>query len=387
MKKSPESGLKYKRKIGVLGGKNQGPVLIFIAGIHGNEPSGVQALSEIFSEYHGKYDLFKGKAFALCGNIRALNIKQRYIDADLNRLWIEERIKKIKNHELIDSSALSEDKEQMELFHDVTEILNKERGPFMFFDLHTTSSASCPFVLINDTLKNRVLAEKYPLRIILGIEEYLDGPFLSYINDQGHISLGFEAGQHNDPNCKEIHKQFILQTFMLSGFMRDKTLYNELIRTRRKLPFAHDFFEIRQRYRIKEKEEFKMIEGYVNFSIIKKDQLLAKNQFGNIESLESGYLFMPLYQKKGSEGFYIIKIIPTFWLRFSSFLRRINLDSVLLALPGITRYEKGVKTLKVNVQIARYLPVELLHLLGYRRVRREGFNLLFIKRETIKYLS
>ena len=34
--------------------------------------------------------------------------------------------------------------------------------------------------------------------IVLGIEEYLQGPLLSYINTLGYVSLGFESGQHDN---------------------------------------------------------------------------------------------------------------------------------------------------------------------------------------------
>jgi predicted deacylase len=372
----------YKRRIGVLGGDNEGPVLIFIAGMHGNEPSGVLALEEIFQRLSRSVTQFRGKAYAFTGNIKALKAKQRYLEIDLNRLWNEHQIDQIENNSY--KKNVPEIEEQIELYTEIKKLLQVEKGPFIFFDLHTTSSASVPFILINDTLNNRSLAERYPLRVILGIEEYLDGPLLSYINDQGHISLGFEAGQHDDPVTREIQKAFILQSFLLTGFMKDAVLYEDMIRSRRKLPYAHSFFEVRHRYNIKEGEQFKMIEGYTNFSKIRANQLLAKNRNGAINSMEAGYLFMPLYQNKGTDGFYIIKLIPNFWLRLSSFLRKINFDYLLLALPGVNRYEKEYKTLVVNVRVARYLSRELFHLLGYRRVKRAGFNLLYIKRETIK---
>lgn len=377
---------KSDRIIGKLGGFQNGPTLVFIGSLHGNEPAGMKALKEIFYSLKKSEKQFRGKAIALCGNLKALQEKQRYIDTDLNRLWFDEQIEKINDGSLTFENANWEEKEQIELYGIIQNIIAKEKGPFMFFDLHTTSSPSAPFILINDTLLNRQLAEKYPLRVILGIEEYLEGPLLSYINDQGYISLGFEAGQHNDPNTLEVNKRFILQTFMLTGFMKDKKMYQELIRSRKKLPFAHNFFEVIHRYIIKEGEMFKMLEGYTNFSVIKSNQLLANNQDGEIKSLDSGYLFMPLYQTKGNEGFYIIKLIPTFWIRFSSFLRRINFDYLLLALPGVHRYEKGYKTLLVNIRIARFLSREIFHLLGYRRVKRDGFNFIYIKRESINQL-
>lgn len=123
----------------------------------------------------------------------------------------------------------------------------------------------CESDLVNDNLNNRKLAEKYPLPVIFGIEEYLEGPMLSYINDHGYVLLGFEAGQLDAPNSMEKNKTFILQSFLPTGFMKNKALYHELIRSRRKLPYVHSFFEVKRSYRIKEDDEFKTLEAYVNF--------------------------------------------------------------------------------------------------------------------------
>lgn len=94
---------------------------------------------------------------------------------------------------------------------------------------------------------------------------------------------------------------------------------------------------------------------------------------------------MPVDQKKGSKGFFIINLIPTFWLRFSSFLRRINLDIELLALAGIAQNKKGIKTLNVNVLISGYLPYEFSHLHSFRNVR--GGDIYYLLNEKQSILS
>ena len=89
--------------------------------------------------------------------------------------------------------------ELAELFALIQEIIQNQSGPLYFFDLHTTSSQSIPFIPVNDSLINRAFAQQYPLPLILGIEEYIEGPVLSYINELGFVSFGFEGGQHTDP--------------------------------------------------------------------------------------------------------------------------------------------------------------------------------------------
>ena len=163
--------------------------------------------------------------------------------------------------------------------------------------------------------------------------------------------------------------------------MKDEKLYDKIIRDESNSHYAHTFFEVRHCYQVSEEEEFKMDVGYLNFSPVYKGQSIAKNKYGLLQVKEKGYLFMPLYQKKGNEGFYLIKLIPTFWLQFSSFIRKINFDRILLALPGIKRYDQKFKSLEVNERIAKYLARDILHLLGYRRVQRMGEKRVYIKRE------
>ena len=50
-----------------------------------------------------------------------------------------------------------------------------------------------------------------------------------------------------------------------------------------------------------------MEEGFANFEKIYKGEVLATNQFGDIMSAIDGNIFMPLYQKQGMDGFFIIK--------------------------------------------------------------------------------
>ena len=110
---SLNKSFKLKREIGKLG-KGKGPVLIFVGGMHGNEPTGVAALSDIFSEYADSDAEFNGTAYAFSGNVSALAAGQRYIDSDLNRLWFDEQISKIDSG-LINGKSTRDEIEQVAL--------------------------------------------------------------------------------------------------------------------------------------------------------------------------------------------------------------------------------------------------------------------------------
>ena len=83
-------------------------------------------------------------------------------------------------------------------------LLAGNEDPIYFIDFHTTSSPSLPLVTINDALINRGLSKVFSVPIVLGREEYLEGSLLGYLNKEGYVSLGFEAGQHTD-ECSVIN--------------------------------------------------------------------------------------------------------------------------------------------------------------------------------------
>lgn len=77
------------------------------------------------------------------------------------------------------------------MFTLLEDIINSNFGPFYFIDFHTTLSKTLPFITINDVVIDRKFSKFFLVPIALGIEEYLNGPLLSYINELGYVSLGF----------------------------------------------------------------------------------------------------------------------------------------------------------------------------------------------------
>ena len=196
--KDPLTTLEADRIIGRITSEKPGPTLVFFGGIHGNEPAGVLALEQVFRELErGEATLECGTLIAIRGNLPALARKERFLKHDLNRLWGKDRLQKtLKKPREVRSP---EENEMAVLYEGVHEILQQHSPPFYFIDLHTTSSRTLPFITINDSIINRRFSELFPVPVILGIEEYLDGPLLSYINELGYMALGFESGQHDDP--------------------------------------------------------------------------------------------------------------------------------------------------------------------------------------------
>ena len=358
-------------------GTNSGSTMVFFAGIHGNEYAGVEALNNTLNNIHENE--ICGEIYAVYGNLKALKINQRYLKTDLNRLWTSAQIKALKQKSMLNE----EEQEQKELFSLIEHLLNSLKTPIYFIDLHTTSSKTVPFITINDALINRKFSSCFPVPIVLGIEEYLEGPLLSYLNTLGYVSIGFESGQHTDPEAVKNCEAFIYLALKQAGQLKMKQVAkyeNQLVMASKGTATV---FEVIYKYHIEAKEKFLMIDGFESFQTVKKGTLLAKANGKEIYSDYNAKLFMPLYQKSGNDGFFIIKPIPNFFLKLSEFLRRIKADALLTILPGISWHDKDLGVLKANLLVTRFMAKSIFHLFGYRNRQLDENYLLLYNRERV----
>ena len=359
--------IEIDRLIGSSKSGISGPTIIFTGGIHGNEPSGVFALHQIFSEFNEKgIKLDKGSFYGIAGNLPALERGERFHKKDLNRLWTSERMKLLENNEL--SFDNDDTQQQIEIYAAIKLIMDNEEGPFYFIDLHTTSSNTMPFLTVNDSLLNRKYTEQYPVPMILGIEEYLDGPLLSFVNKLGNIAFGYEAGQHDDIKAIENNVSFIYLSLFYTGCLNKNESdfikhYDRLWQTCKQVK---GIFEIIYRHNLNSFDSFEMNSGFVNFQRIEKGENLAKQNNKALNSPLRGLIFMPLYQSKGSDGYFIVHKIRPIFLYFSEVLRKIRADKLLPISPGIKWASDKKDVLIVNLKLARFFSKQIFHLFGYR---------------------
>lgn len=369
-----------KRILAHVKGEKDGTTVVVFAGIHGNEKAGVLALKKVIAQIKDNNITLKGNFYAISGNMSALQRDIRFDTVDLNRVWTEDQIKYIKTS----PNGFNPDiKEQIEIYGIIKNILSRHKGPFCFIDLHTTSADTEPFITISDSLNNRKFTSHFSIPIILGIEEYLEGPLLTYINEFGHISLGFEGGQHDDYRSVINCEAFIWLSLVTSKCIDKNKVkgyfeYQNLLCSKNK---NQDFYEIKYKYDIEKGECFKMEEGFKNFQKINKNQLLAYSNSKPIKSNFSGEIFMPLYQNQGNDGFFIISTISIFWLNLSKSVRKLKLYQLLRILPGIKQDRTNKYTLIVNPKTAKFMTTEIFHLFGYRKKVKKGDNWYFIKRD------
>ena len=218
--------------------------------------------------------------------------------------------------------------------------------------------------------------------MILGIEEYLEGPLLSYINELGYMALGFESGQHDDPRAVINAADFIWLALFYSGAVSTMPDQQEHTNRLKKAALGdHHFYEIFYRHRLPEVHSFEMEEGFQSFQALPKGTLLAKEGGIPVEMEKKGILFMPLYQKQGEEGFFLIRRTPRWALKLSSRLRKWHFHRALSLLPGVVWADEEQDRLVVNLHVARFLSKPFFHLLGYRSRQQDKAHLILSNRE------
>lgn len=375
-----QEAFETERIIEYLSHKKDGPTVVFFGGVHGNEPAGIVALRRAIQQLKAEQTPIYGEVYAVAGNLGALKKQVRFQKEDLNRIWSEAKI-----HSALqkDGECTADEYELKQVYTLLGEILKKGQPPFYFFDLHTTSSPTNPFVVLNDSLLNRKFASNYPLPIILGIEEYVTDALLSFINELGYVSLGFESGQHDDPFAVKHAIDFILYTLMITETVNQTS--SQVRKAREKLKASvktpNRFYEIYYQYAIKLGVNFKMLPGFTNFQTVPKGRRLAAVNGNFVTTEHKIQVFMPLYQDQGSEGFYFIRPIPKVLLWISKGLRTFKADHLLVKLPGVQWRSAKKDTMLVNLRIARFLAKPILHLLGYRARQFNDTHLIVKNRE------
>lgn len=367
--------------VGEFIGDPDGVSVIVIGSIHGNEPSGLLAMRKIAPVLESLAERLRGRVFLIAGNTRALNRDIRYIDADLNRHWTSETIELNRPESTILTNR-AEDREQRELLEIFDRIFVSAKNEVYALDLHSTSAESTPFAMIGDTLRNRAFARKFPATILLGIEEQLNSTILEYINNLGAVTLGFEAGEHKQKTAVDNQEALIWLSLYHSGCLSAEDVGVERHEaTLREAMGRPRIIEIRHRHAIMPEDEFEMKPGYENFQPVKKGEVLAKDRNGEIVARETGLILMPLYQKLGDDGFFLGREILPFWLWVSRVLRRAGIAGIVHWLPGVVRHPLNEESLVVNTNVARFFPLQVFHLLGFRKRQWKAGKLVVSRRK------
>ncbi len=294
-----------ERVIDKINGEEQGREHIIICGIHGNELAGVRAIQNVMSFIRDNNVPIKGNITALNGNIEAIKKEVRFVDKDLNRLWTEDYISRKKSYENI-----HEIKELKELNSEIENICSGDYKNCVILDFHSFTADSGIFAIPADNEKSVELAKVFQVQFVEKLTSNLKETLIQYFAFKGATAVVFEGGQHFAKDTqKNIEAGAYLALTYLGAINKDYIpnyeYYKKMLQTKALDLPKH--FKLSYIHRIKNGNIFKMNPGYVNFQRIKKGEVLATENGKNICSQFDGTMLMPLYQKQGTNGFYIIQ--------------------------------------------------------------------------------
>ncbi|MEK7570504.1 MAG: succinylglutamate desuccinylase/aspartoacylase family protein [Patescibacteria group bacterium] len=173
-------------------GKQPGPTSVIMAGVHGNEQSGLLA----FKQYT-PLRIQRGTVFMVLGNPKAVERGIRYIEENLNRCFLVGK-----------AGASYEARRAAEL----APILDQASA---LLDLHASNSRhTTPFIIAEGA--GITLAQFLPFTIIsTGWAELEPGSTDSYMHSQGKIGLCAECGSIFDPGTATALAHQAIQGFLL----------------------------------------------------------------------------------------------------------------------------------------------------------------------------
>jgi succinylglutamate desuccinylase len=313
-----------ERVIGQFIGQEEGPLVIAIAATHGNEPAGVAALTEVFrmleEEARAVPDFFfKGQITGLIGNLTAYKAGQRFIDKDLNRIWNPEFVDGLLKKPI--DELQNEEQELVQLLLKIRSLINQSRAKHLIIiDLHTTSAEGGIFSIpLEDDQESIQLAATIHAPVVLGLLKGLSGTLMHYASGNHFLCEGlpekvccvaFEAGQHFDPLSVNRSISAVISILRATACIGQEDVDHQhddiLLAYTADLPKLTRIMYV---HHIGPDDHFTMHAGYVNFQPVHKGEQLAIAHNGPVFAPQEGLILMPLYQPKGTDGFFIVEVV------------------------------------------------------------------------------
>ena len=205
----------------------------------------------------------------------------------------------------------NEYKELIELLDCIDkEIAHTRPKKIYLIDVHSTSADSPLFSIVNDDKSTWAVAEAMKVPVVTGLVGKLSGgSTLEYFTNKNFhtpiCSISIEAGQHSDPAA--VVRAFNYLVIMLEYIGVIETSALKISTDNIHVDGLPTIVKYAYRHAITPDDHFEMHLGYKSFQKVEKGEVLAQDKNGAVISPKDGFILMPLYQKQGGDGFFLVE--------------------------------------------------------------------------------
>ncbi len=261
-----------------------------VCNVHGNEPCGRAGLQRVLDAH----ELRSGALIIIDANPEASLLDQRYVSADLNRMFTDTLLGQANpHHELARAQYLAKIIPELKLDYAV--------------DIHSTSSATrFPFA-VGFAGSEEIMRLSPTARISGWNADFMAGTLVEWLCKQGIPTATIECGQHRAQEAVDVSERALLA--VLSHFdLLD--LASPLCKD------PQESFEIKAQISVRDGPSFRFTKPYSSFDALLPGEITAYDSTGPyVAPDEPGFsILMPGDQKainagKAPEAYYLIQTV------------------------------------------------------------------------------
>ena len=262
--------------------KIDGPNLVIMAGVHGDEPCGVSALIEAMT----KYTIIRGRITWVIGSPKAVNNSCREYQTNLNRIFRDD----------LSLSEFEKKTYEYARSRELMPILAEADG---LLDIHSSTTLdTIPFIICEQ--HSYQTASFLPAKVIVsGIDVLHPTGTDAYVNKMGGQGICIECGNHNDPQAVTVARAAIESFFCAFGMIQTKELG---------IPTSHRYIKAERIY--KNKSTFVLTKDFPEFARINKGDVIGYDGGREVCADRSGVILFPQNcTEQGREAFVFGKYI------------------------------------------------------------------------------
>jgi len=260
-----------------LKSQNKGPTSIVLVGVHGNEICGIKALKNILP----RLKVIKGRVLFGYGNPKAIKANKRFLEANLNRMFKEDKL------------LSKNDKKSYE--YSRAQFLKKYlKQADILLDIHASFTPNSRSFAICEP-KARRIAKYLPVNLVVsGFNRLEPGGTDYYMSSIGKTGICVECGYLGDTKSVNVAEKSILAFLGARGNIEKKVV-----------PRKQSYMQMYYLYTTKT-NNFVLSESFNDFEKVSKGQVIGIDGGKKVVAKKDGIILFARNRKQvGDEAFLV----------------------------------------------------------------------------------